>query len=75
MPSILTHPLPTPRCIAQIIYLFLGLSKVVWAGDVQNYVNSFDDGDGNLGWYPTGFTRDVIPVCFIVHCNKMKVVY
>ncbi|KAF8421012.1 hypothetical protein EV426DRAFT_674093 [Tirmania nivea] len=47
------------RSLAQIVHLLVGFSAAVWAGDVQNYLNKFE-GSGRQ-WYPTSFTRDIIP--------------
>ncbi|KAF8474022.1 hypothetical protein BDZ91DRAFT_345631 [Kalaharituber pfeilii] len=41
---------------AQIIHLLLNFSTWVWAGDIQNYVNGQQE-----SWYPTSFTRDIVP--------------
>ena len=56
------------RPLAQIIHGFLGLSTVVWAGDIQSYLQSFNGSAQQ--WYPTSFTRDIEPV-FTVPPKKL----
>ncbi|RPB29928.1 hypothetical protein L211DRAFT_775458 [Terfezia boudieri ATCC MYA-4762] len=48
------------RSLAQIVHLLVGFSAAVWAGDVQNYLSKFEGSDQQ--WYPTSFTRDIVPV-------------
>ena len=53
------------RSLACSVHILLGFSTAAWAGDVQNYISGFEDGSadgGGAGWYPTAFTRDIVPV-------------
>jgi len=50
------------RSLAQIVHLLVGFSAAVWAGDIQNYLTKFEGSDQQ--WYPTSFTRDIVPVGF-----------
>ncbi|RPB20379.1 hypothetical protein L211DRAFT_829434 [Terfezia boudieri ATCC MYA-4762] len=47
------------RSLAQIVHLLVGFSAAVWAGDIQNYLSKFEG--SNHQWYPTSFTRDIVP--------------